>query len=235
MKSRLSILLVMVILIPLVFNISFAQDNCESLTSGDWNQAATWTNCSGSTPDATDNVTIKAGHTVTQTAFSQNMANLTIEATGVLDDNSKRPNVTGNVVINGSLISTGSSGRWNLKGAGTTVNGTGSVTTDRFKFLDDKTILSSTDLTFTSGFGLDINTTTTELLKIINDATSTTGSSSSFVDGPMKKIGNDAFTFPVGDGSIWARLGISAHPPLPRNILLNIFILHTGIIASTLL
>ena len=64
-----------------------------------------------------------------------------------------------------------------------------------------------TSLTLTSG---NINTTSTELLIINDNATSTAGSSSSFVDGPMKKIGNDAFTFPVGDGTVWARLGISA-------------------------
>ncbi len=48
------------------------------------------------------------------------------------------------------------------------------------------------------------------LLTISDDATSTNGSSSSFVDGPMRKEGNDIFTFPVGDGSEFARIGISA-------------------------
>jgi len=44
---------------------------------------------------------------------------------------------------------------------------------------------------------------------IINDnATSTSGSANSFVDGPLRKIGNDAFVFPVGDTAIWARIGI---------------------------
>jgi len=78
----------------------YSQDNCDSQATGDWDVAATWINCSGSPPDSTDNVTIKAGHTVTQTAFFQKMVNLTIEATGVLDDNSQRPTVKGNVVIN---------------------------------------------------------------------------------------------------------------------------------------
>ena len=36
------------------------------------------------------------------------------------------------------------------------------------------------------------------------------GSAISFVDGPMTKEGNTAFVFPLGNGSRWARLGISA-------------------------
>ncbi|MBL4657510.1 MAG: T9SS type A sorting domain-containing protein, partial [Flavobacteriales bacterium] len=40
-------------------------------------------------------------------------------------------------------------------------------------------------------------------------ATATSGSSASFVDGPMNKVGDDAFTFPTGDVTKWARIGIS--------------------------
>ena len=74
------------------------------------------------------------------------------------------------------------------------------------KTLNASTIVNNS-LTLTSG---NINTTSTELLIIDDNATSTAGSSSSFVDGPMMKFGNEAFTFPIGDGTVWARLGISA-------------------------
>ena len=30
------------------------------------------------------------------------------------------------------------------------------------------------------------------------------------MDGPVKKIGNDAFVFPIGDSTIWARIAITA-------------------------
>lgn len=56
----------------------------------------------------------------------------------------------------------------------------------------------------------NIYTTAADLLIINDDATSTSGSVNSFVDGPMRKIGDDAFVFPTGDGSIWARIAISA-------------------------
>jgi hypothetical protein len=36
------------------------------------------------------------------------------------------------------------------------------------------------------------------------------GKATSFVDGPVQKIGNSAFVFPTGDGAVWARIGISA-------------------------
>ena len=59
-------------------------------------------------------------------------------------------------------------------------------------------------LVLTSGI---VRTTATNLLVIADGATSSQGSASSFVDGPMKKIGNDNnFVFPVGDGTTWARL-----------------------------
>lgn len=51
-------------------------------------------------------------------------------------------------------------------------------------------------LTFTSG---DITSTTTNKLTINDGAGVTGASNSSNVDGPMTKLGNDDFTFPVGD------------------------------------
>ncbi len=45
---------------------------------------------------------------------------------------------------------------------------------------------------------------------IINDGTvANSGSVSSYIDGPVTKTGDTDFTFPVGKGSIFARLGIS--------------------------
>lgn len=61
-------------------------------------------------------------------------------------------------------------------------------------------------LTLTSG---KITTTATNLLTMVDNATYTGGSTASFIDGPMKKIGDDNFIFPVGKGSIYAPIGIS--------------------------
>lgn len=65
----------------------------------------------------------------------------------------------------------------------------------------------SNNLTLTAG---NIVSSATNLL-ILNDNITVTGvSSSSFVSGPVRKIGNDAFTFPVGKGSVYRPISISA-------------------------
>lgn len=61
--------------------------------------------------------------------------------------------------------------------------------------------------TFTSGV---INTTATNYLNFADNATATGMSNLSYVDGPVRKTGNDAFTFPVGDAGTYQSIGISA-------------------------
>lgn len=53
-----------------------------------------------------------------------------------------------------------------------------------------------------------IITTSVNLLTLIDNAQYTGGSTTSFIHGPMKKIGDDNFIFPVGKGSIYAPIGI---------------------------
>jgi hypothetical protein len=65
----------------------------------------------------------------------------------------------------------------------------------------------SNNLTLTAG---NIVSSATNLL-ILNDNITVTGvSSSSFVAGPVRKIGNDAFTFPVGKSGVYRPISISA-------------------------
>lgn len=61
-------------------------------------------------------------------------------------------------------------------------------------------------LVLTSG---KITTTAINILTIDYLATATGGSTTSFVEGPMKKIGDENFTFPIGIGSIYAPITIS--------------------------
>lgn len=62
-------------------------------------------------------------------------------------------------------------------------------------------------LTLTNGL---LNTSTINILTLTATATATSGSNLSFVNGPMKKIGNTAFVFPIGKNGEWRRLSISA-------------------------
>ncbi|MGZ4079594.1 MAG: hypothetical protein ACXVDW_19470, partial [Bacteroidia bacterium] len=63
------------------------------------------------------------------------------------------------------------------------------------------------NLTFTSG---QINSSSTNLLTINSSSTVSGASNSSFVNGPVRYIGPSAFTYPVGKGSDYQPLSISA-------------------------
>lgn len=54
-----------------------------------------------------------------------------------------------------------------------------------------------------------IKTTLTNILTIVDDGASSNGGPASFINGPMKKIGDDAFIFPVGEGNEYAPIEIS--------------------------
>ncbi len=61
--------------------------------------------------------------------------------------------------------------------------------------------------TFTSGI---LNTTIVNYLDFADNATVVGASNASFVDGPVRKTGNDAFTFPIGDNNFYRPAAISA-------------------------
>ncbi|MBL4577706.1 MAG: T9SS type A sorting domain-containing protein [Flavobacteriales bacterium] len=70
-----------------------------------------------------------------------------------------------------------------------------------------KPIIVTGSVAFNDG---NLFTDATNYITINDNASSTSGSSISFVDGPIKKIGDDAFVFPTGDGTRWARIAITA-------------------------
>jgi hypothetical protein len=139
--------------------------------------------------------------------------NLTIETGADLTLN-QSINISKNFVNNGTFTATGRTVSFTGSGASTISGATSPVVFD--DFTQNKPSGSTTlsvpvsitgDLILTDGI---INTTSTNVLTIEDDATSTSGTSTCFVDGPIKKAGDDAFVFPVGDATTWARIGISA-------------------------
>jgi hypothetical protein len=70
-----------------------------------------------------------------------------------------------------------------------------------------KTIEIANNVKFATGY---LITDTTNILIINNGATVSNASSSSFVKGPVKKIGNSEFTFPIGKGSDYKPSTITA-------------------------
>lgn len=82
-----------------------------------------------------------------------------------------------------------------------TLNGAGVVVT-----LDAPLTLTG-NLTLTNGL---LRTSAANLLTLSNGATATAGNATAYVAGPLRKLGNQAFVFPLGQDATWARLGISA-------------------------
>jgi hypothetical protein len=78
--------------------------------------------------------------------------------------------------------------------------GSGTVTLNRAATIDSA-------LTLTSG---KIITTATNLLTLKSTCTLTGGNSLSYIEGPIRKNGNSAFSFPVGKSSIYRPIEISA-------------------------
>lgn len=68
-------------------------------------------------------------------------------------------------------------------------------------------------LTLTDG---NISTNSTDILHL-NGGTFSGGSSASYIDGPFRRTGNDDFTFHVGQGSIYARIGLEEIPGSDNN------------------
>ena len=64
-----------------------------------------------------------------------------------------------------------------------------------------------TSATFTTGV---VNTTSTNYLNFIAGSTVSGASNVSYVDGPVHKTGNTAFTFPTGDNAIYRPIAITA-------------------------
>ena len=70
----------------------------------------------------------------------------------------------------------------------------------------DGPVTINESLTLTDG---EVLTTSTNLLTLAAGASVSGGSIDSFIDGPMKKVGNTDFEFPVGDDNFWQPIAIA--------------------------
>lgn len=94
---------------------------------------------------------------------------------------------TSMVIFNGSV-------NQHLTGATTFYNLKINKPSGKFRLSAAATVNNT--LTLTKGV---VTTTSTNIISLIDNATSGTGTDSSYISGPFKKTGNDAFTFPLGD------------------------------------
>jgi hypothetical protein len=100
-------------------------------------------------------------------------------------------------------LATGTEGNWNGS-VNFNKTGTGTVSLSSPLILDQANQI----VTFNGGV---LNTTSTNILNLGATAVANGGSNSSYVDGPVSKVGARAFTFPVGAGGFYAPVRITGN------------------------
>ena len=129
--------------------------------------------------------------------------------------------ITGNILNNGAFSQ--QSGTVTLNGTNPQqIAGTSAV--QRFFNLvvensSDMGVTLNRTVTITGNLSLNngrVNTSASNILIVANGATASEGSDNSFVNGPVRKVGNQEFLFPIGKNHIYAPLHITA-PNLASN------------------
>jgi hypothetical protein len=149
--------------------------------------------------------------------------------------------VVGNILCDGTIIHSGlNTRRITLSGGNPqSISGSGSFSMQNLTF--DKT---SNDVTL--GMSINVNGNldliggrvlsagTPHTIILNTTATATNASNSSFVTGRVRKLGNAAFTFPVGKGGLYRPIGMSAVPaPTSLGITTETFSRSAGDCASS--
>jgi hypothetical protein len=137
--------------------------------------------------DINNNFTISSGATCNANGNNMNVAgNWNAQGTFTYS--------TGTVTFDGSSYNTIKAATGTTAGFGNVAfnRGTGSVTLMN-------PVRVNTSMTITKG---RIKTTSTNYLEFVDNATCTTATHSAYVHGPVRKTGNDAFTFPLGDTTL---------------------------------
>jgi hypothetical protein len=126
--------------------------------------------------------------------------------------------VKGNIINNGTITSNGMTGTLNdfiIAGTGPqTFSNTGTFSGSNLLFTmmntAGLTLLTQLTLPWNANFADGkITTTAANILTMIDNATYTGGSANSFINGPMRKMGDENFIFPVGKGAIYAPAAIT--------------------------
>lgn len=164
---------------------------------------------------STGGSTIFNGNTTLQGTGSYCMNHITVNSTRTLNHASPLTfSITGNFTNDGSFVPNNNT----IVFAGATTQIIGGSTLTGFRNLtalntSTAGITLNNAITLTGNLQLTtgrLNSSAVNLLTLTDNATSSPGSASSFVNGPIRKIGNDAFVFPVGKNNRWRRISISA-------------------------
>lgn len=197
----------------------------ENNVAGIWNTSAGSTfQGAGGFPTIKGNLDIGGSGTSTVNFLNQHtnasptliQGNVLIRAGNIFANNGTGIEVQGNLTVDGTInygvanarkiVFSGANAQ-SVLGAGTlnvydcTLNKSGNtVTLNRAITIDNL-------MTFTSGI---INTTATNLLTINTNGSVAGANNSSFTNGPVRYVGTNAFTYPIGKGSDYQPLSVDA-------------------------
>ncbi|WP_317897283.1 DUF2341 domain-containing protein [Aurantibacillus circumpalustris] len=202
------------------YSISVEPAVWDGSTNTNWTTNANW--ASGSAPSSGDDIILPNVTNQPNYNTSGQIASLWVRTGVTLSFGNNRVlsvtyDITNCGTINGgtgssaiNLNSTSSNVQeQNISGAGTynltnlTINNTYSSNPT---IVLNKDVSVSGNLTLTSGI---VNTTATNILALGTGATSTSGSASSFISGPISKAGTANFVFPTGKGTKWRRAAVT--------------------------
>jgi hypothetical protein len=198
------------------------------------NVAGIWTTATSSTftgstafPTIKGNFDIGGSGTSTVNFLNQHtnatptrvLGNFIVKTGNILSNYGTGLEVQGNVTVNGTLqydandlrtldfsggiaqtfSGTGTAGIWNMRMMKTANN----LTLSRAIKVDNALTLTA------AGIGGKIFSTAANLITIEDNATASGATNTSYVDGPLRKLGDEAFTFPVGKNSFYRLIKMS--------------------------
>ena len=137
--------------------------------------------------------------------FIKSGSMLTVNGTGL--------ELKGNIYCDGVYTHLASSSKLLFSGLNAqTVTGTGSITTNILEINKSSNDVTLNSTVFINGnlnltWGI-INTNQNSKIIVNDNATATNASDISYISGPIQKIGNDAFTFPVGKNGNYQSIGM---------------------------
>jgi hypothetical protein len=175
----------------------------------------------------TANFTVASGGTLNCGTYELlSYTGLTVTAFTLSSGGTLMTGNTAGIVSSGASGSIQLTGRTYSSGANYTYNGTAAQSTGVFTTTSSTVNNLTIDNTSTTGVTLSqaenvagvltltdglLNTTTTNMITVNNGGSTTGASNSSFVNGPITKVGDQAFIFPVGvSGTGYVPIGISA-------------------------